>query len=240
MATNNVNTTEIPLTISGNEKRIKSCKKIGGDKKKLGHAHEKDFLERYNKSKLDEPTEYGATSDTSINPEHLICSSLYESIKPSNLDVSNKSGKSIQFILGKIPEFVEEPDSIVDKLNNDKDFKQTIMNKYLKKIESSKPAGILAYRYKDNNEDKWIFFNTDDIVEFICEKCKWRSTKGKRIKGDFEDKSSKGYSQYITYEYRPKHKSQFLGVNCGNGLKFIKLLMDPYFGIKHYIDKINV
>ena len=147
-----------------------------------------------------------------------------------NLNVSNKSGKNIQLTLGKIPE-LEDVDINVFK---NKTFVKNLMNKYLKKCESSKPAGILAY--KNTNDRKWVFFNMDDIVEFIAEKCIWRKLETGRIKGDFVDDSRKGFSQYITYEYRPTHKSYFLGFNGGKGIKFIDLLKNEKFGIKYVED----
>lgn len=217
---------------TGNEKRKESCKKVGAEKKNKGHKREKDFLNKYNPKECDAPTEYGATSDTSICPTHTICDKLHETIKPSNLYVSNKSGNNIQLTLGKIPEL---ENINVDELNENKDeCVRIIFNKYLKKSESSKPAGILAY--KDTKKKLWIFFNMDTIVNIIVTKCKWRKLESGRIKGDFYDDSKKGYSQYITYEYRPTHKSYFLGFNGGKGGKFIDFLKNPIFGIKYYED----
>lgn len=216
---------------NGNEKRKESCKKIGAKKKIKGHKREKDFLKKYNILELNNKTEYGPTSDTSICPTHPICNILNKKIKPSNLYVSNKSGNNIQLTLGNIPE-LKDIDSY--KLNNDKEYVRNIFNKYLKKNESIKPAGILAY--KDNKNKKWIFFNMDDVVNIIVNNCIWRKLKSGRIKGDFKDNSKKGYSQYITYEYRPTHKSYFLGFNCGKGFKFITYLQNSNFGIKYYED----
>ena len=94
----------IKKAIAGNKKRIESCKRVGADKKIIGHKREKDFLAKYNITELNEPTEYGATSDTSICQSHSICDKLKETIKNTNLNVSNKSGKNIQLVLGNIPE----------------------------------------------------------------------------------------------------------------------------------------
>ena len=144
---------------TGNEKRKESCKKVGAEKKNKGHKREKDFLRKYNTKECDAPTEYGATSDTSICPTHEICDKLHETIKPSNLYVSNKSGNNIQLTLGKIPEL---ENINVDELNENKqECVRNIFNKYLKKSESSKPAGILAY--KDTKKKLWIFFNMDSV-----------------------------------------------------------------------------
>ena len=219
-----------PAKKTANKKRKESCKKIGAIKKRNGHKNEKDFLKKYNITEVDNPTEYGATSDTSICPTHPICDELHKTIKPANLNVSNKSGKNIQLTLGNIPELKDIDD--ITKL--DKELVRSIMCKYLKKCDSPKPAEILAYKDKEN--EKWIFFNTEDIVEFIATKCRWRKLKSGRIKGDFDDDSRKGFSQYITYEYRATHKSYFLGFNGGKGIKFINLLKHPTFGIKYIED----
>jgi len=214
-----------------NEKRKISCKNVGADKKNKGHKREKDFLKKYNPIELDNPIEYGATSDTSICQTHPICNKLYEKINPSNLNVSNKSGNNIQLTLGNIPEL---KDIDFNKLNENKEYVRNIFNKYLKKNNSPKPAGILVY--KDTENKKWIFFNTDDIINFIVTKCIWRYLSSGRLKGDFEDDSKKGKTQYITYEYRDTHKSYFLGFNGNKGSKFINLLKNPKFGIKYYED----
>lgn len=66
----------------------------------------------------------------------------------------------------------------------------------------------------------------------------WRKLLSGRIKGDFNDNSKKGKRQYITYEYRTRHKSYFLGLNGGKGIEFIKLLISNK-GIRHYIDDFN-
>lgn len=219
---------------TGNEKRKESCKKVGAYKKKMGHEREKKFLAQFNPQELNSPIEYGATSDTSICSTHSICNKLYETINPSNLYVSNKSGKNIQITLGKIPELMDKDMDldVINKLNNNKDFVRDIFNKYLKKDRSSKPAGIIAY--DDTTNTKWVFFNTDDVVEYISEKCKWRKLKSGRIKGDFIDGSRKGCRQYITYEYRKTHKSYFLGFNGKKGIQFIELLKDPKHGIRYF------
>jgi len=216
---------------TGNEKRKESCKNVGSEKKLKGHKREKDFLMKYNPEEVNNPTEYGATSDTSICPTHSICNKLNEIIKPSNLNVTNKSGNNIQLTLGNIPEL---KDVNINKLNEDKEYIRSIFNKYLKKNESEKPAGILVY--KDTENKKWVFFNTDDIINTIVLNCKWRELETGRIKGDFDDDSKKGFSQYITYEYRNTHKSYFLGFNGGKGSKFIEFLKNPKFGIKYYED----
>jgi hypothetical protein len=64
-----------------------------------------------------------------------------------------------------------------------------------------------------------------DCIQFIVSKATWRGLEATgRMKADFTDKSRKGYSQYLTYEYRSTHKSHFLGANGNKGLPFIQLL----------------
>lgn len=213
----------------GNEKRKETCKNIGSEKKNKGHKREKDFLKKYNPKDVDKPLEYGATSDTSICSKHSICDKLYETINPPNLNVTNKSGNNIQLTLGNIPEL---KDIDYSKLNKDKEYVRDIFNKYLKKSNSQKPAGILAYKH--TKIKRWIFFNVDDIVNYIVEKCKWRKLDSGRLKGDFNDDSKKGYSQYLTYEYRNTHNSYFLGFNGNRGIKFIDLLRNSVYGIKYF------
>ena len=219
-------------TLKGNKKRKASCKRVGGEKKLIGHKREKEFLKQYNINEVDCPVEYGAKSDTSIDVLHPICNILKEQLNVSGFNVSNKSGENIQFTLGQIPEL---KDIQIEDLNET--LIHNIFNKYLKKINSDKPADILVYKDMVNN--KWIFFNMDDIINFITKKCIWRKLDTGRIKGDFNDGTKKGVSQYITYEYRDTHKSYFLGLNGGKGKKFIELLMDETHGIKYYSDTFN-
>ena len=75
------------------------------------------------------------------------------------------------------------------------------------------------------NNENWIFFNIDEIINFIADNCIWRKLATGRIKGDFKDNTKKGFSQYITYEFRNTHNSYFLGFNGNKGKKFIELLM---------------
>lgn len=213
-----------------NDKRKISCKKIGGKKKKLGHEIEREFTKQYNINMLDAPIEYGAKADTSIDINHPICEKLKQILNIEGYNVSNKSGNNIQFTLGQIKEL---KDIEIELLTEN--YVIEILNKYLKKNNSDKPVDLLVYKDVDNN--RWIFFNIDDIINYIANKCIWRKLKTGRIKGDFHDNSRKGFSQYITYEYRDTHKSYFLGLNGGKGKKFIELLMMN--GINYYCDIIQ-
>ena len=215
--------------LKGNDKRKASCKKIGGEKKKIGHIREKEFTKQYNSNELNNPIEYGAKSDATIAENHPIREHLKNKLNINGCNVSNKSGSNIQFTLGQIHEL--ENIEISD-LTKPKSYE--IFNKYLKKSNSDKPADILVY--KDLDKKRWIFFNMDDVVSFIVNNCIWRKLETGRIKGDFNDNSKKGVSQYITYEYRDTHKSYFLGLNGGKGKKFIELLMDETYGINYHCD----
>lgn len=216
------------LKMNGNDKRKISCKKVGGEKKRIGHEIEKEFTRQYNINDLDKPIEYGAKADTSIDINHPICEILKQRLNINRFNVSNKSGNNIQFTLGQI---IELKDIEIELLTKDKII--NIFNKYLKKINSDKPVDLLVYK----DTDRWIFFNIDDIINFIANECKWRKLSTGRIKGDFNDNSRKGISQYITYEYRNTHNSYFLGLNGNKGKRFIELLMNN--GINYYCDIIQ-
>lgn len=218
------------MKLNGNDKRKISCKKVGGEKKRIGHEIEKEFTRQYNSNDLDKPIEYGAKADTSIDINHPICEILKQTLNINGFNVSNKSGNNIQFTLGQI---IELKDIEIELLTKDKII--NIFNKYLKKINSDKPVDLLVYKDTDNN--RWIFFNIDDIINFIANECIWRKLSSGRIKGDFNDNSRKGISQYITYEYRNTHNSYFLGLNGNKGKKFIELLMNN--GINYYCDIIQ-
>ena len=218
------------MKLNGNDKRKISCKKVGGEKKRIGHEIEKEFTRQYNSNDLDKPIEYGAKADTSIDINHPICEILKQTLNINGFNVSNKSGNNIQFTLGQI---IELKDIEIELLTKDKII--NIFNKYLKKINSDKPVDLLVYKDTDNN--RWIFFNIDDIINFIANECIWRKLSSGRIKGDFNDNSRKGISQYITYEYRNTHNSYFLGLNGNKGKRFIELLMNN--GINYYCDIIQ-
>lgn len=227
---------EQPLELKGNEKRIASCKKVGGEKKHKGHKREQDFNKQYNPENNEKKIEYGPTSDSNIANSHTICDKLKEklNLQTTSFNTSNKSGNNIQFTLGVIPEL---KDVTAETLNSDKELVRSIFNKYLKKTHSSKPADLLVY--KDNEKKEWIFFKMDDIIEYICNNCTWRMLDSGRLKGDFPDSSTKGSRQYITYEYRRTNKSYFLGLNGGAGIRFIELLKNETYGIPYYVDSFN-
>lgn len=221
MTDENLSSAFSTLTISGNEKRKESCKKVGGKKKKAGHKIEDYFKKQFNPNSIDDRTEYGATSDTSIASDHNVLSLLKEKLDfdSETYYVSNKSGRNLQFVLGNINEL--NIDNNLEWIQNEEN-SRSLFNKYLKKIESNKPSDLLAYY--DESKKKWVFMVMNEIIHFISTKCKWRKLNSGRLKGDFDDNSNKGCRQYLTYEYRGTHGSHFLGANGNKGKPFIKLL----------------
>tara|TARA_Y100000389_G_scaffold174123_1_gene183831 strand:- start:6318 stop:7007 length:690 start_codon:yes stop_codon:yes gene_type:complete len=222
---------------AGNLKRIESCRKIGSIKKLRGHKIEDYFNKQFNTSNIGK-IEYGATSDCEINLKFCKDKNKVKKMRKKLVmergqnDCSIKSGNTIQFTLGNIPELKVE-----DNLDVIKSKSKEIFNKYLKKSESNSPSDLLVYYHNDSN--KWVFFKMDDVISYISEKCMWRKLKSGRLKGNFNDSSKKGNRQYLTYECRTRgkgKKSYFLGANGGkNGKKFIELLMDNKYGIKKYM-----
>lgn len=204
---------------TSNQKRINTCKNIGEIKRSAGYLKETMFQLDFN---ITSPISYKAEADTSFDKnyylyEYLISSSIISS-SLDTYNVSIKSGKNIQFVLGCIPELLHNPLTI---LSNHKKC-ELLFSKYLGKSTSAKSCHVLAYF--DDNNDQWIFFNMNEVVQYISSNCHWRLLGTGRIKGDFDDYSSKGRRQYITYEYRTTHKSHFLGCNGNRGHLFIELL----------------
>jgi hypothetical protein len=217
-------TNAIPLT--GNDKRKASCKAIGGEKKRKGHDTEDIFNKKFG---IVSNTTYKAEADCSISEENPRGSTLLMALNSkfgglnTNKNVSIKTGKNLQFVLGRIDE--------ISGANTDEEklaaiSKEALWQKYLRKDFSEKPADWLAY-FTSNEEggfQTWSIFNMKQVIDFILKECKWRVLETGRMKGDFEDDSKKGVRQYLTYEYRTTHKSHFLGANGGKGEEFIELL----------------
>jgi hypothetical protein len=205
--------------LTGNEKRKASCKKIGSEKKKTGHKVEDLFGELFCDPSL---TTYKAEADKIITDKKLI-DFLDGEIGPiSNGATSIKSGKNIQFTLGKIPEITNASDKL--KAISER----RIWEKYLGKSLSNVPASMLCYK----SGDSWIFLNMNDVIDFIAKNASWRELGSGRIKGDFVDGSTKGKTQYLTYEYRKTHGSYLLAANGNKGQKFIELLMKNLLFVK--------
>lgn len=193
-----------------NSKRVESCKKVGGEKKRLGHKHEDVFG-----SLWCDPSAitYKAEADKTITNKEML-DTLKEKLNVPSGQCSIKSGKNLQFTLGNIPE-VTNVENKLEAISQ-----RAVWEKYLGKSTSATPADVLVYKDKD----RWIFFNMHHVIDFIVKFSSWRITETGRIKGDFQDGSKKGTRQYLTYEYRPTHKGYFLGANGNQGKKFIELL----------------
>jgi hypothetical protein len=216
--------TAIPLT--GNDKRKASCKAIGGEKKRKGHDTEDIFNKKFG---IVSNTTYKAEADCSISEENPRGAALLEALNDrfgvfsANKNVSIKTGKNLQFVLGRIDEI---SGATTDEEKLAAISQEALWQKYLRKDFSEKPADWLAY-FTSNEGDgfqTWSIFNMKQVIEFILKGCKWRVLETGRMKGDFEDDSKKGVRQYLTYEYRTTHKSHFLGANGGKGKEFIDLL----------------
>lgn len=194
------------------EKRKASCQKVGGEKKRRGHKVEDEFMLRFG---IPTPTTYKAEADCSVSAENPAGAELLTAF-PSlqSFGTSVKSGANLQFTLGRIDEVTHAEDKVAALKQRD------LWETYLAKSKSNVPAALLAY--KDATE--WVIFKMEDVVTYITEKCTWRELESGRMKGDFADGSKKGTTQYLTYEYRPTHKSYFLGANGNKGKPFIRLL----------------
>lgn len=232
------------MPLKGNDKRKESCKKVGGEKKRVGHDIEVEFMKQFNypefmrhqkaKEEGKSLTEYGATSDTTIDESHPVRDVLKDMLHITGVNVTNKSGNNIQFVLGNIPEFKQ----IQSATEITPDFVTNLLHNHLKKSNSSKPADMLVYKYTSKN--KWIFFNIMHIIGYIAEKGMWRKLESGRYKCDFNNGTKTGgtktgMGQYLTHEHRGgKHNSDFLGANGNTGIKLIKLLMDEKYGIKYH------
>jgi len=218
-----------------NQKRIDSCREIGEKVRRIGHAREVQFKTQFNSiTELNHPS-YKAEADASFDSDHPIQRILLEKLDISGTSCSIKSGRNLQFLLGRLPEIEKISKHCAERLNNDHEFCRSLFNQYLGKSISDLPAELLVYYYND----RWIFFSMNDVISYIVEKCQWRLTpSGRSLKGDFRDSSRKGMRQYLTIEVR-KGKGTFLGANGNRGRPFIELLMDPGFGIRHHIEEVT-
>lgn len=212
-----------PKELKGNEKRKASCKAVGGDKKRSGHSKESLFNEQFGIAETE--ITYKAEADCTISADNENGAKLIATLKEKFGDcdgfgVSIKSGENLQFVLGKLPELADKSKEEQLEAVSQK----AIWDKYLAKSESSMPAYWLVYRV--TNKKRWVFFKMSDVVNYIVTNCRWRVRDSGRLKGDFKDSSKKGSRQYLTYEYRPTHKSHFLGANGGKGKEFIKHLVE--------------
>lgn len=197
---------------TGNDKRKASCKAVGSEKKRTGHKREDIFGARFCDPAA---TTYKAEADKIITNTELLAKLNAEIGPLPSGGTSIKSGKNLQFTLGRIPEITEADDKLAAIAA------RPIWEKYLGKSHSATPADVLCYK----TETGWAFFNMSDVITFIATSATWRVLDTGRIKGDFADSSRAGSSQYLTYEYRATHGSHFLGANGNKGQAFIGLLM---------------
>ena len=199
--------------------------------KRRGHAREREFNRIYGYED-DEINHSGASADCEIREDHKILKELYKHIGTSSRSVSVKGGNTMQFHLGNIPELTNKEQMIVSKHPNGATIvdhgisfeaqiealtSRTFWNKYLKK------GDIMAYSYDDGRH---LFFNMDDVIDFIINNITWRKIYTGRLKGDFG-------KQLLTYEYRAIKKSLNLGASSGEkGREFIEVLKA---NLRHYI-----
>jgi len=196
--------------MDSNQKRIESCKKVGGDEKRKGHSREAEFREKWGSPSS---TTYKAEADEVITNEDFLKLLRTELGPLKDGNTSIKGGRSMQFTLGNIPEITNASNKL-EAIKN-----RAIWEKYLGKYHSGRPATILAYK-----GDTWVFFRMVDVIDFI-ETCNWRLLSTGRLKGDFKDESARGKNRAIfTYEYRARHGSHFLGASGGQGVHFINIL----------------
>ena len=206
------------MSLTGNQKRKASCKAVGGAKKRTGHSHEAVFNRLFGLGDQTEIT-YKAEADCVISNSTpggtALLKQLADKFGPlPNHNVSVKSGKNLQFVLGNIPEITGSADKLAVMSQ------RSLWETYLGKSKSGSPAGLLVYRKGKH----WKFFLMDNVLDHIIQKATWRLLPTGRMKGDFADSSQKGTRQYLTYEFRSTHKSHFLGANGGKGEQWIDLM----------------
>jgi len=199
------------MSLTGNAKRKASCKAIGGEKKRTGHAREETFGDRWCDSS---PLTYKAEADKIITDPVLLKTLETTFGQPVAGRTSLKSGKNLQFTLGRVDDVSESSDPLSAIKS------RSVWAKYLGKSESQCPADTLCYR----GVNTWTFFAMKAVVDFIVNNCQWRQLKTGRLKGDFMNKEKNKVLQYLTYEYRNTHKGFFLGANGNKGREFIELL----------------
>tara|TARA_Y100000310_G_scaffold334877_1_gene415602 strand:- start:1365 stop:2057 length:693 start_codon:yes stop_codon:yes gene_type:complete len=201
------------------------------EKKQMGHQRESDFNKIFG-DKNSNINYSGSTNDCEITDKELL-DTLQKKLNVKSNKVSLKRGNTIQIHLGWIPELTnrehwmahltrvnvknrvcttsEHGISFSDQIKVLKTF--DFWKKYLGK------GDILCYSDINNI---WLFFNMDDVLNFIIKNIDWRLLETGRIKGDFKGR------QILTYEYRPEsHKRCFvLGAHGGKkGKEFIDILL---------------
>lgn len=197
-----------------------------------GHNNERDFNSAFG-NKMAELNFSGPSSDCIILDKNLIVE-LNKKLGIISPFTSVKGGDTIQIHLGSFPELTNmdfwnknlcqkkistgktctSSKHGISFLNQKKVLKSySFWKKYLGK------GDVLAYR---RTESEWIFFNMEDVINFIVSKFDWRLLETGRLKGDYLGK------QYLTYEYRSEdHKLCFvLGAHGGKkGREFMEMLI---------------
>ena len=203
--------------------------------KRRGHAREKEFNSVYGEEAA-KINHSGASADCHIRKNHPILKELQAHIGSQSTSVSVKGGNTIQIHLGNLPELTDKERYHVvsrnpTRVDHGVAFEEQVASlkdrnfwsKYLKK------GDVMAYSY-DNG--KHIFFNMDDVIDFICNRIEWRMIEDTgRLKGDFVNGDNR--RQLFTYEYRSKKDSFVLGAHGGQkGRQLIEVLTAH---VRHYI-----
>ena len=214
---------------------------LASEKKRGGHKKESVFNEKFGNK--DARINYSRSNHDCEIISHEIKQELkvLELTIDGDFNVSLKSGSTIQFHLGTIPEL---SDRDLYKLSLYKNSKGNTCG--IHSVSFSKQCEILKsyefwhkYLHKGNilcyvnkTDRVYIFFNMVNVIKFIISSFTWRTLETGRIKGDFNG------TQVLTFEYRQDgKKNQFAlgatGSECGN--KFIEILKN---NLKH--KQINV
>ena len=219
------------------------------EKKIKGHDNEKDF--NYVFGDKNAVINYSGASNDCIILDNAFFEILKKKLKVKSNHVSLKSGNTIQIHLGLLPELTNMGvwnRNLCERVINGEScttsdhgiaFEEQIRvlktYHFWAKYLNGEKGDILCYRDKN---DKWVFFNMEDVINFIIDKFTWRLLETGRIKGDCQEK------QYITYEYRSEiHKRCFvLGAHGGKkGKEFVDLLMKniPYLEETRISNRVN-
>jgi hypothetical protein len=232
-----------------NKKAVHAMTSSQASEKKLGgHDNERDFNSVFGDKNAD--INYSGPSSDCVILDESFLNILKKKLLVKGNNVSLKSKSTIQIHLGLLPELTNmviwnrslsqkrmSTGKICTAGEHGISFRKqeeilksyAFWDKYLAKGE------ILCYRDEGN---KWIFFNMEDVINFIISNFVWRLLETGRIKGDCQGK------QYLTYEYRSEeHKLCFvLGAHGGHkGKEFIDLLIKniPYVEEVRYPKRVN-
>lgn len=200
--------------------------------KREGHKKEEVFHHLYGDSSIDfTKNASGASADNYTGKSNQITARLNDFFRWSRetLSISLKGGNTIQILLGNFPELQSDQIKIgtTPKGNTKVTYKMTFdeqlevlrSRKFWNRVLKKGDIDLMCYFYTEVGE--YLFFNMDDVVEFICEKIEWHSLETGRLKGWYEGK------QYLTFEYRRKKKTFVLGAHGGQkGREFVNMLRE--------------